>query len=83
VAGDTPQIRSLVDGGVDGWLVGDSASSIARAIEEGLADPDRAARMGASGRRKVESRFSWDRIVEETLSVYRGAIDRSPEAVET
>ena len=81
VAGDTDQVRTLVADGVDGWLVEDSAESTAAAILEALADPEGAERMGARGRRKVQERFTWDQIVEETLSVYRGAVDRVPEPV--
>jgi hypothetical protein len=30
--------------------------------------------MGEAGRRRVEAHFSWDRIAERTLAVYRDAI---------
>jgi starch synthase len=58
-----------------GWLVppGDPAA-LAAAVRQLLADPKRAAAFGVAGRRRVEARFSWDRIAELTLSVYREAI---------
>jgi starch synthase len=37
-------------------------------------DPERAARFGAAGRRRVEVEFSWERIAERTLAIYRDAI---------
>jgi starch synthase len=58
-----------------GWLVppGEPAA-LAAAVRKLLADPKRAASFGAAGRRRVEARFSWERIAELTLSVYREAI---------
>ena len=35
---------------------------------------ERAAAFGRAGRRRVEAQFSWDRIAERTLEVYREAI---------
>ena len=40
-----------------------------------LAQPERAAAFGRAGRRRVEEQFSWERIAERTLEVYREAID--------
>ena len=66
-----------------GWLVppGDPAA-LATAVRRLLADPERAARFGQAGRRRVEAAFSWERIAERTLDVYREAIAaRRPRAV--
>jgi starch synthase len=78
----TPVVASRVGGipevvvdGETGWLVepGDPAA-LAEALRRALADPERARRMGEAGRRRVEAHFSWDRIAERTLEVYRQAI---------
>ncbi len=78
----TPVVASRVGGipevvvdGETGWLVppGDPAT-LAEALRVSLADPTRARRMGEAGRRRVEAHFSWDRIAEHTLAVYRDAI---------
>jgi glycogen synthase len=78
----TPVVASRVGGipevvvdGETGWLVppGDPAA-LAEALRVSLADPTRARRMGEAGRRRVEAHFSWDRIAEHTLAVYRDAI---------
>lgn len=60
---------------------------LADALREVAADPVLRARMGAAGRRRVLSRFSWDRVAEETERAYRtltgmGAVDRSPVTAE-
>ena len=40
-----------------------------------LDDPERRARMGAAGRRRALSRFSWRAVAEATAGAYRQAID--------
>jgi glycosyltransferase involved in cell wall biosynthesis len=43
-------------------------AALAAAIGRLLDDPDLAARMGAAGRRFVESQLSWSRLVEAWVS---------------
>lgn len=38
-------------------------------------DPERAHRMGAAGRARAVTHFSWDAIAEQTIAVYRAALD--------
>jgi starch synthase len=85
----TPVVASRVGGipevvvdGETGRLVepGDVAA-LGQALREALADPELARRMGEAGRRRVEAQFSWDRIADRTMTVYRDAIEhhgRSP-----
>ena len=79
----TPVVASRVGGipevvvdGETGRLVepGDVAA-LGQALREVLADPARARRMGEAGRRRVEAHFSWDRIADRTMTVYREAIE--------
>jgi glycosyltransferase involved in cell wall biosynthesis len=42
-----------------------------------LDDPERRARMGAAGRRRVEERFSWRAVAEATAAAYERAIARN------
>ena len=51
-------------------FVADTASALYQALEES----DLSA-MGLAGRKRVEENFSWDAIAEETISVYRHAIE--------
>ena len=44
---------------------------LAAALTEVASDPERAARMGAAGRERAETEFSWTAIAEQTRAVYR------------
>ena len=89
VATATGGIPEVVAEGETGWLVPieqlsdgsgkplDEAKFVgdfARALNEALAHPDLKA-FGLAGRKRVEEQFSWDRIAQDTLAVYRDAID--------
>jgi alpha-maltose-1-phosphate synthase len=68
-------IPEVVVDGETGWLVGPGdPAALAGALRGALADPARARQMGEAGRGRVEAHFSWDRIAERTLAVYRDAI---------
>jgi len=49
---------------------------LAQAINELLADPDRAAAMGRAGRQRAVEHFSWASIAERTIEVYRSVLHR-------
>ena len=51
-------------------FVADTAAALHKALEES----DLSA-MGLAGRKRVEDHFSWDAIAEDTISVYRNAIE--------
>lgn len=50
-------------------------SELAEALSLLLDDPARRARMGAAGRERAISRYSWRTVAEETVDAYRQAID--------
>lgn len=69
-------IREVVVHDETGWLVPPAdPPALAAAMRALLAQPERAAAFGRAGRRRVEEQFSWERIAERTLEVYREAID--------
>ena len=47
------------------------AAGIAARVNELLADPGRAARMGEAGRARAVEHFSWTAIAEQTVALYR------------
>lgn len=74
VATQVGGIQDIVEVGETGILVPPgSPKALAAAILHLLAEPAVARRMGEAGRRRVQALFSWDRIAESALEVYRGA----------
>jgi glycosyltransferase involved in cell wall biosynthesis len=66
VVGDDGQCADLVTPGEVGELE--------QALERMLDDPDRRARMGAAGRRRVQELFSWRAVAAATAAAYEEAI---------
>jgi alpha-maltose-1-phosphate synthase len=78
VASAVGGIPEVVDDGETGLLVPYDETrtryfeeSLAAAVNELLADPDRAAAMGATGRERVIADFGWDRVAAATVDIYR------------
>jgi phosphatidylinositol alpha-1,6-mannosyltransferase len=63
-------IVEIVEDGVNGWLVDPrDPAAVASAIAALLADRERAARLGAAGRRRVETYLNWDRVVADLVTL--------------
>ncbi len=64
-------VPEVLDHGRAGRLVpyGD-AEALATGIRDLLGSPERSAELAAAGRRRVES-YSWDRVIEDHLALYR------------
>ncbi|MBO0701626.1 MAG: glycogen synthase [Candidatus Dormibacteraeota bacterium] len=78
VASDVGGIPEIVVPGETGYLVHWSESDpaafardLAARLGEVLESPDRARRMGESGRQRVLDHFSWERIARQTVDLYR------------
>lgn len=78
VASDVGGIPEVVDDGVTGTLVHYDAddphsfeAGLAGAVNALVSDPARAGRYGAAGRQRCIDEFSWARIAEQTVEVYR------------
>jgi glycosyltransferase involved in cell wall biosynthesis len=74
IAGDIAPLREVVREGVDGLHAANEPRAIADAILALLRDPDRARRMGAAGRERLEREFSWPAVARRTEAVYLAAI---------
>jgi len=77
VASDVGGIPEVVVDGETGTLVhydeSDAAAfeaGLAAAVNELVADPDKAARFGHAGQDRARSRFSWQTIAEQTHAMY-------------
>lgn len=78
VASDVGGIPEVVDNGRTGLLVHYDAANtahfeqeLAYAVNTLVAEPTRAADFGRAGRQRCIDEFSWARIAEQTLEVYR------------
>ena len=81
VASDVGGIPEVVDDGVTGTLVHYDENAvdqfregIAAAVNTLLADPERAAAMGAAGRERVQRDFSWEQAAQRTVEIYRAVL---------
>jgi starch synthase len=78
VASDVGGIPEVVSDGITGSLVRydaddptDFQAELAGAVNELVADPDRAKRYGEAGRQRCVEDFSWAHVAEQTLEIYR------------
>ncbi|ORW86776.1 glycosyl transferase family 1 [Mycobacterium sp. IEC1808] len=78
VASDVGGIPEVVSDGVTGSLVrfdpdnpAAFRAGLASAVNELVADPDRAKRYGEAGRQRCVEDFSWAHVAEQTLEIYR------------
>jgi starch synthase len=78
VASDVGGIPEVVADGVTGTLVHydpDDArgyqAGLAEAVNELIADGDKAQRYGKAGRQRCVEAFSWAHVAEQTLEIYR------------
>jgi len=75
VTTDTPGCREVVDDGVNGFLVPpQNTTLLAERLIELIENPDLRSQFGKAGREKVLNEFSVDKVVEETMSIYRSLL---------
>jgi glycosyltransferase involved in cell wall biosynthesis len=78
VTTDTPGCREIVQDGVNGILVPvENPKAVAKAIGRLLNDPDLREQMGRRGRAIAVEGFDVERVVRQTLSVYRQLLAES------
>ncbi|EKQ54488.1 MAG: glycosyltransferase [Methanobacterium sp. Maddingley MBC34] len=75
IASDVPGVRSIIDDGRDGFLTQPgNPSEIASKICRLLNNPELGIRMGKIGRKKVEEKYTWNRIIPQLEEVYRKSL---------
>ena len=65
-----PAVSEVITDGLDGYLVAQEPKAIAERIIFLLENEAEASRMGAAGRKKVEEKYTWQRIAERVEMVY-------------
>ena len=77
VATDVPGCREIVRHGENGFLVSaKSSKKLAGALYKLIMNPELRRKMGVCGREIVEQKFSENKIIEETLSLYREMFEK-------
>jgi len=74
-AGSAPEL--VVDGQTGLLVPVDDARALARAVNELLADPERAAELGRAGLERARSEFSVAKMAERTIAVYESVLRQS------
>ena len=74
IAGDIAPLREVVREGIDGLHVRNEPRAIADAVLALLRDPERARRMGESGRARALSEFTWAAVAKRTEAAYQSAV---------
>ena len=75
VTTDAPGCREIVKDGVNGILVPvRNVDALVAAIRTLLDSSDMRARMGRAGRQLVKDEFSLEKVISETLDVYRSML---------
>lgn len=82
----TPVVAAAVGGLIDSVIDDETGvhvrprnpEAIAEALRALLPDAERLAAMGAAGRARVESRYTWERVAVQTERIYRDVIRRAP-----
>jgi glycosyltransferase involved in cell wall biosynthesis len=65
-----PAVSEVIDHGVNGLLVSQSAESIADGIIQILSSSEFANEMGLSGKNKVQTNYSWNQLAKKTNDIY-------------
>jgi glycosyltransferase involved in cell wall biosynthesis len=67
-------LPEAIEHGVNGLLTSNEPDAVAACIKRLESDPAEAARLGNAARHTIEERFTVERMVEETITVYRKAL---------
>lgn len=74
VASAVGALPTLVSGGAGLLVPPNDPPALANSLTEVLADPSRLAAMGAAGRERAVSTYSWRAVAEQTVDLYREVI---------
>jgi glycosyltransferase involved in cell wall biosynthesis len=77
VTTDVPGCREVVEHEVNGLLIPvRDAHALADALQALIDDPERRARFGLAGRKRVEEQFGVERVIAQTIALYSRALGR-------
>jgi glycosyltransferase involved in cell wall biosynthesis len=68
-------LPEAIEDGVNGLLTANEPDAVAACIRRLESNPAEAARLGVNARRTIEERFTVERMVEDTIAVYRKVLN--------
>ncbi len=77
VATDVGGVAEVLDGGCGAIVPPDDPAAIAAAVLKLLSFPDEARRMAEAGRKRAKEAFSVERMVRETMDIYREVLEEA------
>jgi glycosyltransferase involved in cell wall biosynthesis len=76
VGGNIPALAELIEPGVNGSLVGAAPEELAQVLLDLLQNPQKAARLGAAGKKQVLEKYTWDAVIKAVEGVYARVVKR-------
>ncbi len=74
IGGKISSVSDVIDDGCNGYLVNQEANDIADKILDLLSHPSKAETMGANGRKKLETKYTWQKLADLTMAAYQGVV---------
>lgn len=77
VAADVGGVADVLSGGCGTMVPPNDPAAIARAVLRILSSPEEALRIAEAGRKRAEEAYSVERMVEETMNIYREVLEEA------
>lgn len=71
---DIPAVKTVIEEGVDGFVVSPLADVLAERLIYLLDNPEQAIKMGNAGLQKTNRLYTWSRLAEQTEQIYQSVL---------
>jgi glycosyltransferase involved in cell wall biosynthesis len=75
IGADIPAVRDVIADGRDGYVVSPQPGPLAERLNYLLMNPNVRTQLGRNGQAKVEARYTWPRLAEQTERVYQQVLE--------
>lgn len=77
IGGDIPALKEVISNESDGLLVSQNPEDVAKAILKLLQNEDLKIKLGLKGKKKVEEKYNWNKVITETKGFYKKILNES------